>query len=382
MKWQVAMWLVFGLLVALPFSVAQEPEKAAQTEQKPDAAPPIDFSLLQPPGEPQAPKPTSKASGLIYVKPGTGRGGANPAPLHALLQNPEVQQAAIKQLGLSPQVLKSVEISIVGGINIMTVVSYDQRLEAGLMLAALKDEATKKLIELDKPEELFSRRDQEQRVVEQLQADWARQRQALMAMAKQNGVDIDPQVAGQRRLRIVTETQSLQVELRGLEARHALLEKQLAELANKPNDENAVKVVHELGRVIEARKRNLEFLVEARTLGDGTAPIQLEQAKAELALAEAELAKFRREAAAGNNQRANNLRQRLEETLIAKAEIEAKLGELARLDSSSVAVDAIRIEVELLEQKYRRAKQELDELDAEIFRYVFTPPHVVLIRTK
>jgi|GEM_PF-5405173 len=376
MKWHVAMWLVLGLLVVVPFSLAQEPEKPAEAEQKPSDALP-DESLPRSITEPDI-KPTSTASGLIYVKPGTGRGGSNPAPLHALLQNPEVQQAAIKQLGLLPEVLKSVEISIVGGINIMTVVSYDERLEAGLMLEALKDEATKKLIELDKPEELFERRFQEQRAVEQLQADWTREQQTLVALAKHHGVEVDPQVAAQRRLQLATQTQALQVELRGLEVRHAVLEKQIAELAVKPQDEASKAILTELSTVVEARRRYVAHLINT---GSITAE-KLEPAKAELAQAEVEFARFRREAAEGSSQRATDLRHRLEDTLIEKAESEAKLAELHRLNTSSVQVDAKRIEVELLEQRYRQAKQELDQLNAEIFRYVFTPPQVVLIRTK
>ncbi len=379
MKWHVAMSLALGLLVALPFSVAQEPEKSTEAEQKPGDTPP-DESLPRSITEPDI-KPTSKASGLIYVKPGTGRSGANPAPLHALLQNPEVQQAAIKQLELSPEVLKSVEISIVGGINIMTVVSYDQRLEAGLLLEALKDKATKKLIELNKPEELFERRFQEQRAVEQLQADWTRERQGLIILAKHNGVEVDPQVAAQRRLQLATQTQALQVELRGLEARHAVLEKQIAELAVKPQDEASKAILTELSTVVEARRRYVAHLNAQFNTGSITAE-KLEPAKAELAQAEVEFARFRREAAEGSSQRATELRHRLEDTLIEKAENEAKLAELHRLNTTSVQVDAKRIEVELLEQKYRQAKQEVDELDAEIFRYTLTPPHVVLIRTK
>lgn len=398
MKWHVAVWLVLGLLFPLPVGAAQEAEKPvenaekpAEVEQKPSDAPPAE--PLAPPfghAEPDT-KPTSQALGLIYVQPGTGRSGGSLEPLYALLRSHEVHDAAIasvakKQLGSVPDDLKQVDISITGGTKTTHVVSYDERLPAGLVLGALKDEAARRLIELDKPESLSHRRDQEQRQVEQLLANWTRERQALIAIAKQYGVEVDTQVAAQRRLSLATETQSLQVQQRGLEARHAVLEKQLAELAAKAKDEASEAILKELAGVVEARKRYVEHLREAQVrpgkAGAESAAEKLEPAKAELAQAEVELARFRREAAASHNQRAVELRHRLEDTIIEKAENEVKLAELQRLNTTSVQVDVKRIEVELLEQKYRRAKQELDELDAELFRYNLTPPQVVLIRTK
>ena len=81
-------------------------------------------------------------------------------------------------------------------------------------------------------------------------------------MAKQHGVEVDPQVAAQRRLHLATETQSLQVEQRGLEARHAVLEKQIAELAVKPQDDASKAILTELSAVVEARKRYVNQLRE------------------------------------------------------------------------------------------------------------------------
>lgn len=393
MKWHVAMWLVLGLLVRLPFGLAQEPEKLKpapatqdppQTKRQSDEDRPSEPIVLIVENSNPEQKVSSLAEGVIYTQPGTERPAIVSMQLEALLHSRQVQESAIKatvkrHLKELPDDFRGCWIAT--RTNTTIVESYDERLPASLVLDSLTNEAAYRLLDLNRPEQLSSRLDREQRQVEQLRADWTRQRKALIQMAKQYGVEVDPQVAAQRRLHLATETQSLQVQQRGLEARHAVLEKQLADLAMKANDENAAKVIHELSQVVDARKRNLGLFFEARAKGTGSvAEVELEQAKAELALAEAELAKFRREAAAGNNQRASELRNRLDDTLIEKAENEVKLAELERLNTSSVPVDTQRIQVELDEQRYRRASQELDELNAEQLRY--TGPKVFLIRTK
>jgi hypothetical protein len=324
---------------------------------------------------------------VIYIQPGTGPSDTNLAPLYALLQSQQVQQAAInevakQQLGKVPEDLKAVEIGIIEAVHTANVISYDPRLRADLVLEQLRIQAAVKLSSMDRDKDLLESkyRDQLTRNVEQMQHDLARKRKQLFCLAKQHNVEVDPQIENQRRLQLATERQRLRVEMDGLKARQAVLQRQLAELIAKPMDENALKVIEELGKVIEAKKLGVELLLHANKVPGTVSKLEIEHAKGPIAEAEVELAKFRREISAETNQRAGELRHRLEDTLIDIAETEAKSKRIEELDSFSTQVEDKRLELELDEEQFRRARQELDELVAKRFSYV--PPQVILIRTK
>jgi hypothetical protein len=387
MKCQVASWLLLALLGVPLASLGQDSEKAAQAEQEPAGPPPADLS---PPFAHQpAAKPTSRASGVIYIQPGTGPSDTNLAPLYALLRSQQVQQAAInevakQQLGKVPEDLKAVEIGIIEATHTANVISYDERLRADLVLEQLRIQAAQGLANLDRNEKLREQEHLQGKILEQMRADLARNREQLFLLAKLYNVEVDPQIENQRRLQLAAEKQRLQVELNGLNARQAILEKQIATMAELPLDEAAKRVESELLRVIQARKQQIAYLREVQARPDkdaaASAAEKINLATAELAQAEVEFSKFRREAAAGGNLRATELRHRLDDTLIEAAEIEAKLASLKELTSFSTQVEDKRLELELDEEQFRRARQEYDETLAKRLSYV--PPQVILIRTK
>ncbi len=235
MKWQVGMWLVLGLLAALPVGAAQEAENAEKPAEA--LAPPFGHS------QPES-NPTSQASGLIYIQHGTGS-EASSIPLHALLNSSEMQDAAVHQaakshLEVAPDDLKEIEFRYnpSGDNSMLTVRSHDERLQANWVLEALRDHVSRKLLTLDIPLELQQIRDNARKRTEEVAAEWYAKRRQLADLAKRHHLDADAEVAKQRRLQLALDTQRLTVELQGLNARQIFLTRQLAGLVARSPDKS------------------------------------------------------------------------------------------------------------------------------------------------
>jgi chromosome segregation ATPase len=262
--------------------------------------------------------------------------------------------------------------------------SFDDLLPAEKVLEAFKEVLTAKLLTLDTTRtSLENQVTQERERVLELAAKLSAERDDLTKLAVTNRIELDPAVAVQKRIRLETELQSLNVEVQGVEARKDAIEHQIADLAKKasagasPTDP----ILLELTKSIEARRKVVESR-QAQFVAQGSSLENVEQAKDELAKAEVELARYRRTLAdASGGQRMAELQRRLEDTAIDLVETTTKLRAVERLSDQarqhSAEVEAKRIEVELLEQDYRRAREELSQLESKLRQHV--SPSVTLI---
>lgn len=343
-----------------------------------EAAPPASVPF----GSGPTPEPISEVQALVYLISGSGRRDAVPLPLRSLLQSKRDQSEALRtvaerHLKEIPGDLQEVTFKVnpSGENNVLSVKSFDKRIPAEEVLEELVSIVRTKLVEMDRPLEMEYRLSKETGRVQQLEADLAKQRETLNAFAR----DLDPSLISQRRLQLTTEQEMLAVELAGLQVRRKLLEKQLSALAAKSDDDADAAILGELQRSVEARRKIVEYQtaqVQAATITLD----KLEQGKDELAKAELELAKYRRAAIETSGKRILELRHRLDDVELEFAESSAKkdfLYEIVQQLPNSAQVDAIRIALELDEQTYRRARQEVDDMHAELRRY--SPPQLGLI---
>jgi hypothetical protein len=328
----------------------------------------------------QEPKPTSVAEGMFRE---------NELLQYSELVSKPLQREAVRVAASNLSIDDKAELPEVRFLvrNLYVEVrSFDPRLPAIKVLEAWRDVLAKQLFSTDTTRTSLEKQiAQEQRRTAELAARLANERDKLTALALAAGVELDPAVAAQKRIRLETELQSLSIEVQGLEARKEALEYQIAELAKRAAESaNAADpVLDELAKSIEARRKIVEFRQAQFAAGaQGTSLENVELAKDELAQAELELAKYRRslaDVAAG--QRLAELQRRREdtatdlaETLTTSRAVE-KLVDLARKHSTSVEIK--RIDLELQEQDYRRAREELSQLESKLRHHV--SPTVTLI---
>ncbi|MEX0676183.1 MAG: hypothetical protein WD063_03865 [Pirellulales bacterium] len=271
-----------------------------------------------------------------------------------------------------------------GAISI-TVESYKERVPADKLLAALVEVLNKRVHELAVNEYEADARQlaDENKRFERLKEDLNKEHEALLTLAAIHKVEIDSALAAQKRVRIETELQSLDVQLHGLKARQAVIEHQIAQLANvvasaAAND----RVLKELEKSVAFRKEIVGTLRAKFATGTVVTQEQVLDAEDQHAQAEAEVAKFRAHAAEqAGGRRIAELKTRLDDTAIELAEIEVKSKvlqeqfEQARNSSGQVMIK--RIEVELLEREYRDRAENLSKLRAQMRQLV--TPSVTLI---
>ncbi len=381
-------FLVVLVLVAAgtPMCFGQEPPPAAPpaTEKEP----PAPFAD----GPPELPANT--ATGMLRVTFDPEMSDLNSTVLYGVLQgaqNAAVQKVAGEGVSKLPRVGFTYNVAAYapsGGLYVrrIQVSSYDEKISAKDVLRELAQIFQRELQAIvTTKQNLELQVVMQHRHVKELQEQLARARAEEVQLAASLKVDFDPAVAAQKRLLLETELQSLGVESRGLQARKQIIALQIAELGKQVEaglgpDQDVLK---ELTNSVEARRRILAYQQErAVARAGGSLPDDIEKAKDQLALAEAELARYRRASAdAAGGQRIAELRRRLEDTAIDLAEIDAKRAALQELAvparKHSLELQSMRGEIELLESEYRRAREELDKLKLEMQRYI--PPSVTLI---
>jgi hypothetical protein len=340
---------------------------------------------------PQEPKPTSVAEGRFHFTSHDEDRRNNEPFLSSLLTSKPLQLEAVRTAAanLSLDVgaeLPEVRFKAFPVPMWFEVSSFDPRLPAIKVLEAWRDVLARRLLDADSTRtSLQMQITQEQRRTAELAARLANDRDKLAALALAAEVELDPAVAAQKRIRLETELLSLTIEVQGLEARKEVLEYQIAELAKKASESASAAdpVLAELTKSVEARQKIVEFRQAQFAAGaQGTSLENVELAKDELAQAELELAKYRRtlaDVAAG--QRLAELQRRREDVAFDLAEATTKsravekLVEQARKHSTSVEIK--RIDLELQEQDYRRAREELSQLESKLRQHI--SPSVTLI---
>jgi hypothetical protein len=278
-------------------------------------------------------------------------------------------------------------VSLVSGFDValpgivvlnLQVESYDPQIDAKKLLELLAKMLEQDLASFDAQYQLDMKSAAEEgRICELLAADLSRNKVNYAKLCAKAGVDADPAVAAQRRLQLETEYQRVSIELQGLEARQVVIEQQIAkygEQINKIEGPDA-EILGELQKSVAARKRIVEFQHAALTgRASGGSVEELEKAKDELAKAEAEEARQRRAVAAeAGGRRIDELRQRLDDTVIEREELSAKknaISELRNASNFNTVVDQKRIEIELRQQEYRERAIELSKLRAAVQRHV------------
>lgn len=271
------------------------------------------------------------------------------------------------------------------GLVSVAVMSLDERVDAKKLLAAIGTALEHRLQALDTDHTLeeYRLRLEKQRV-EMLTVQVEKQHQALATLAAIHKVDVDATIGAQKRLHLETELQSLDAQLEGLKARRQVIEHQIAQLAeNVSKAVGSAEIVKALEARIDTQRAIFQRIQDANQKVEGTfTRPDMDVARAKMLEAEAELAKFRAEAArdAGGG-RVAQLKQRLDDTAIEIAELEAKRKalqeQLQAASGSSGQVERKRIELELLERQYRRAAEELSELQSAHMKYF--PPQVTVI---
>lgn len=336
----------------------------------------------------------STASGLIRVTAGHDSPLAHGAFPWVLLASESLCKEAVATVSAdaASEAPKFSDVAKVkfppdaSGVMSITVESYKERVPADKLLAALVEVLNKRVRELAVNEyEAHARHfADENKLVERLRGELNKEHEALATLAAIHKVEIDPALAAQKRVRIETELQSLDVQLHGLKARQAVIEHQIAQLLKKASRDPTN---DDLGRALQAligvHGAALERLRAANQNSPGAVTQHaLAMAEAKLLEAQAELPKYRREAAeAAGGRRIAELKTRLDDTAIELAEIEVKSKvlqeqfEQARNSSGQVMIK--RIEAELLEREYRDRAENLSKLRAQMRQLV--TPSVTLI---
>jgi hypothetical protein len=333
----------------------------------------------------RADEPESEARGIVQIEASPAHQGI---VWQLLTNSPLVLREAVVKV--SPEAADAPEISKVAGAQLpsggdIIVRSSHEKVPADKLLAALVEVVNHHLSEIAGKD----RRAADDRLhlalakVEKLQVQLAREHEALLTMAAVHKVDIDPEVAAQKRLRAETEVQNLDAQLQGLRARQAVIEQQIGELARKvaqapPNDEIATA----LQARIDVQQAAVELMKASNKRFAGTVTQHdMAVAEAKLLEAKAELPKYRREAAeAAGGGRIAQLKMRLDDTAIEIAETKARrqtLDEQLQAARNSGQIEMKRIELELLKREYQLDAEELSILKRELQKYV--PPRVTVI---
>jgi hypothetical protein len=353
-------------------------------------------------------KPTSEARGILRVTADPGSGLADNNLLAVMVMSPSVAREARgrvwKELNLAPLPAEnSIEVSAFPGANFtipqmgipltpkrpgigmvdVVVQSYDERVPAAKLLAALELALQSRLSELDGRDSGEAALQEARKRLLELRETLMKERDALATLARIHKVEIDAALAAQKRLRLETELQGLTVQLAGLKARQAVIEKQIAELGNvKAEGAQDAVIAEQLRLSIEARRKIVQIQMAALNAGRaGASDEAVQKAKDELAQAETDLARYRRSAIdAASGGRIAQLKMRLDDTAIEIAEVEVRrdaLQQFAAAGTSSSDVEMKRIELELLEREYRQRSEEFSQLQAELRRHV--SPRVTVI---
>jgi hypothetical protein len=353
-------------------------------------------------------KPTSEARGILRVTADPGSGLADNNLLAVMVMSPSVAREARgrvwKELNLAPLPAEnSIEVSAFPGANFtipqmgipltpkrpgigmvdVVVQSYDERVPAAKLLAALELALQSRLSELDGRDSGEAALQEARKRLLELRETLMKERDALATLASIHKVEIDAALAAQKRLRLETELQGLTVQLAGLKARQAVIEKQIAELGNvKAEGAQDAVIAEQLRLSIEARRKIVQIQMAALNAGRaGASDEAVQKAKDELAQAETDLARYRRSAIdAASGGRIAQLKMRLDDTAIEIAEVEVRrdaLQQFAAAGTSSSDVEMKRIELELLEREYRQRSEEFSQLQAELRRHV--SPRVTVI---
>ena len=342
------------------------------------------------PGIADGPQAKSMARGMFHFTVDENR-GEKMALVSSLMKSKSLQREAVQMTMKSKEEqAKLPEIIVVAtwrgdGEYEISLQSFDEHLPAEKVLEALREVLAAKLLTVDTTRtSLENQLAQEQPRVAGLAAKLSAERGELTKLAVTNRVELDPAVAVQKRIRLETEWQILKVEAQGIVARKDAIEHQIADLAKKAAAiATTTDVIYvELTKSIAARRKVVESRQALFAAGGQISLESVEQAKDELAQAEVELANYRRTLAdAAGGQRMADLQRRLDDAAIDRVEVITKLHAIENLSDQarqhSAEVEAKRIEVELLEQDYRRAREELSQLESKLRQHV--SPSVTLI---
>jgi chromosome segregation ATPase len=333
-------------------------------------------------------KPESTARGILKITADRDSPLNNrflPVPLvtgKSLLK--EAISGVSKEAASEPNEVASVEPKLEGGgITTVVVNSYDQRVPADKLLAQLAIVLTKQLRTM----EVEQRRDEARadrlaRQVEQVAVDLAREHAALANLAALHRVSTNAELNDQKQMRLDAELQSLDVQAEGLKARREVIERQIAKLGDEVASVAADDpVLKELQKSVAYRK-GIASALQGRFATGAVQKEKVFDAEDQLAQAEAEVARFRAQAAqrAGGG-RIKELKGRLDDTAIELAEISARRDavkkQLEQASHASGQVEIKRLDVERLKQDYRDASDELSKLRMKLTLYF--PPEVLLV---
>jgi chromosome segregation ATPase len=341
---------------------------------------------------PNVPQPKSSAEGVVHYAPAEDR-----PIVMTLLESAPLEQRAIRDVANQmlkdasaelPHVTIAIPPTGLPASAGIIVQSYDERISADKVLERYVDLVRNEWAAIAAPSELAQRTYSVQgEVVQKLKEELATERNKLAALAMHHGVDLDPEVAVQKRLQVETERQRLVVEHEGLIARKAVLQAQIVQAAQKAEQAAAATtpIAVELLKSVEALKKVLDYRRSQLQVGatDATAE-SVEQAKVELAKAQLELARHRLAVAtSAGKDRIDQLQRRLDDTEIELTENQARSAALDKLAASLAyfrQVDDQRRAVEFKEQELNAAQQELSRIKTQLTRY--RPPQLTLIRTK
>jgi vacuolar-type H+-ATPase subunit I/STV1 len=256
--------------------------------------------------------------------------------------------------------------------------SFDERVPADKLIEKVRRSLQDDLQKLD----TFNRTTDERRNVlanrlESAGAELVRQKESCHVLAQLHKVPATAEIAAEQRARLDAQIETISAELEGLEARGHAIESQIAQVGKVASEAVAKDpVVAELEKSVEFR----QAVVAARRAAQTTTTAEGWAAEGELAEHKAELAKFRREAnQLAGGQRLVELRRRLEDTAIERAEAKAKLAALIKMRDAigfSAQLDIKRMEVERLESGYRELAHDLDQLVHTL--RIYQPPTVTL----
>ena len=193
-------------------------------------------------------------------------------------------------------------------------------------------------------------------------------------LAKLHKTSFDPRQVVEDMARLEAEKQSLEVSLKGAEARQAGLKSLISELEEKVAKTADDSIVRELEKATQARAKILDSFQDRNSREAITA-------EDELARAKADLARYRQQLAAdAGGDRIAELQRQVQDCEIEQTELKAKLEAVThhlQTTGPSGIVTAKHQQLEALEQTYSRAIS--DELRQQEQEKLYIGPRVTVI---
>ncbi|HTM56058.1 MAG TPA: hypothetical protein VL175_18665 [Pirellulales bacterium] len=309
---------------------------------------------------------------LIRVVAATESGLANEDLIRSLLTSDELVRGAIASvLRLRPEdtVVEQLKEKISffeekrknpaplpPGIAMLRIVceSVDERVQPEKFLNAISDALQKMLNTLDP---LQQRRDvgreRQARYIAELPKELTQAQNTLWNLANLHKTSFDPKQVAEDLARLEAQKQTLELSLKGAEARRAGLKDLIEELEEKVAKATDDSIVKELEKAVLARTQILELMKDRQSAETLAAEDELARARADLARSKQQLA-----ADAGGD-RIAELQRQVQDSEIEQAELKAKLEAIHGLMTPpSSAVMMMRQRVEALEETYRKAIQD------------------------